>query len=141
MTQVLVFLNVLIFSAISLLHLYWVFGGRWASEQVIPDHLQKKAWELGPTMKIATLLVALGLAAFALVMLANLYPILPISATYITYATLAIGSIFLIRAIGDFQYVGFFKQVKNTRFGHADSRIFSPLCLLIASICFVIAFF
>ncbi|MEM6843120.1 MAG: DUF3995 domain-containing protein [Bacteroidota bacterium] len=37
--------------------------------------------------------------------------------------------IFILRALGEFNYVGFFKRVKNTEFARADSRIFSPLCL------------
>lgn len=141
MLVALISINVLIFSFISLLHFYWAFGGRWASDQVIPDHLYEATWQADPKVIISTLIVALGLATFGLVMLSNLYPeLLPIPAQYIEYATWGIGGIFLLRAIGEFHYVGFFKRVKDTRFAAADSRIFSPLCLLIASAAFGIAF-
>jgi hypothetical protein len=40
--------------------------------------------------------------------------------------------VFMLRAIGDFKYIGFFKQVKGTGFASLDTLFFSPLCLFIA---------
>ena len=40
--------------------------------------------------------------------------------------------IFLLRAIGEFKYVGIFKRVKKTKFGRFDTKLFSPLCLIIS---------
>lgn len=137
MLVVLVIVNTVIFTLIALLHLYWVFGGRWASDKVIPDHLQSQAWEMGIIMRLATLAVAVGLSLFALIMLANWQSdLLPVKPEYIRYASITIGAIFLLRALGDFYYLGFFKRVKDTRFAQADTRIFSPLCLFIALVSF-----
>ena len=36
-----------------------------------------------------------------------------------------------VRAVGDRKYVGFFKRVRDTEFARRDSRIYSPLCLLL----------
>ncbi|WP_281635816.1 DUF3995 domain-containing protein [Flavobacterium marginilacus] len=36
-----------------------------------------------------------------------------------------------MRAIGDFNYVGFFKKIKLAKFGKNDTKYFSPLCLII----------
>jgi Protein of unknown function (DUF3995) len=47
----------------------------------------------------------------------------------LSYA-LALG--LLIRAVGDFRYVGFFKRVRGTRFAHMDSLVYSPACALLA---------
>jgi hypothetical protein len=47
------------------------------------------------------------------------------------YGIWAIIVIFLVRAIGDFRYVGFFKKYRNTKFGKNDTKYYSPLCLLI----------
>jgi hypothetical protein len=52
---------------------------------------------------------------------------------------LLIAFIFLARAVGDFNYVGFFKRVKRTAFAKNDSRYFAPLCLFIAVTSAVIA--
>jgi len=46
-----------------------------------------------------------------------------------------LAALFLIRAVGEFRYVGFFKSVRDTRFATWDSWLFSPLCLLIAVLC------
>ena len=47
------------------------------------------------------------------------------------YGYYFLAGIFILRAIGDFKYVGFFKKVKNTPFAKLDSKFYSPLCLLI----------
>jgi hypothetical protein len=49
-----------------------------------------------------------------------------------------IAALFLLRAIGDFKYVGFFKSVSQTDFARLDSLLFTPLCLLIAIAAFLI---
>ena len=38
----------------------------------------------------------------------------------------------LARAIGEFNYVGFFKRVRGSRFARLDTLVYSPLCLLLA---------
>jgi hypothetical protein len=47
------------------------------------------------------------------------------------YGLWTIAVIFTLRAIGDFNYVGFFKKIKHTKFGKNDTKYFSPLCLTI----------
>lgn len=47
--------------------------------------------------------------------------------------------IFILRAMGDFKYIGFFKQIKSTEFAHYDTIFYSPLCLTIALIGCIIA--
>jgi hypothetical protein len=48
-------------------------------------------------------------------------------------------AVFLLRAIGDFRYVGFFKRVHKTAFARNDSLIYSPLCLLLAALALCLA--
>jgi len=48
------------------------------------------------------------------------------------YGLWAITTIFLIRAIGEFKYIGFFKKIKTTTFGQMDTKFYSPLCLIIS---------
>lgn len=47
------------------------------------------------------------------------------------YGLWVIASIFILRTIGDFNYVGFFKKYKTTKFGLNDTKYYSPLCLTI----------
>ncbi|VAW27702.1 hypothetical protein MNBD_BACTEROID06-1065 [hydrothermal vent metagenome] len=127
----------LIFSALGGFHFYWLFGGIWGLEKVIPSKNNKASTLTIP--KFATLLVGLGLTLFGLIYLVKPGLIniqIPNWAT--NYGFWVIPSIFIIRAIGDFNYVGFFKKIKNTEFAKADSKIFSPLCLIIGIIGIVI---
>lgn len=38
----------------------------------------------------------------------------------------------LLRAVGDFRYVGLTKRVQHTTFARRDTRYYTPLCLLLA---------
>ncbi|CAZ95031.1 DUF3995 domain-containing protein [Zobellia galactanivorans] len=81
---------------------------------------------------IATLVVGVVLVLFALVYLmkSGLLTIQGLNGV-INYGYWFIPFIFILRAIGDFNYLGFFKKVKHTAFAKADSKVFVPLCLAI----------
>ena len=132
-TKMAVITITIIFSLISLLHLYWAFGGTLWYEDVLPTNSMGTKI-LNPTA-IETLIVAIGLLLMALVVvgtqgLFDQY----LNRKYFRYGTLLISLIFLLRAIGDFKFVGFFKKVTETRFGVNDTFFFSPLCLFISLI-------
>ena len=125
---------ILIFVSISSLHFYWAFGGRKWKNFAIPTR------SIAPTIPLfnpgffETLVVAIGLLIFAWIigMNAQLFPIVRLTPSYVTSATFGIALIFLLRAIGEFKYVGFFKRVKGTSFSQMDSPYYSPICLFIA---------
>jgi hypothetical protein len=48
-------------------------------------------------------------------------------------------TLFILRAIGDFKYMGFFKKIKNTKFGQNDTKYFAPLCLIIGILTLLVA--
>ncbi|MFK8046240.1 MAG: DUF3995 domain-containing protein [Crocinitomicaceae bacterium] len=58
-----------------------------------------------------------------------------------TYFYWIIPLVFITRALGDFNYVGIFKKIKDTDFAMADSRIFIHLCLTIGALGFAIQLF
>ncbi len=126
-----VFINTVIFILLSILHFYWTFGGKLWYDDVLPtssNGLNKL--NPGPA---SGLIVAFGLLLLALVTVGSqgLFDRY-MKRSYFRYGTLAIAILFLLRAIGDFRFVGFFKSVKQTRFGINDTQIFSPLCLFIS---------
>ncbi|WP_299101552.1 DUF3995 domain-containing protein [uncultured Winogradskyella sp.] len=130
MISILSLILILIFSFLSLVHFYWLFGGKWALKSVIPTHENETNSPSIP--KFATLLVALILALFALVYVIKAgFLQLNIPNAFLIYACWIIPSLFIIRAIGDFNYVGLFKKVKHTNFAKADSKLFIPLCLIL----------
>jgi hypothetical protein len=135
-----VIFNTAMFIGLSMLHFYWAFGGRLWRDAVLPvssDGLRK--FDPGVT---STIFVAIALLLLAGIIVANdgffdQY----IKRQYFRYCTLIIACAFLLRAIGDFKFVGFFKTIKFTRFAVNDTQLFSPLCLLIALSCILIFVF
>ena len=47
------------------------------------------------------------------------------------YGLWIVASIFAFKSIGDINYVGYFKKIKQTKFGKNDTKCFSALCLTI----------
>lgn len=115
------------FMILSGFHFYWLFGGTWGVSKVIPTK-DNDTSALSPP-QFATLVVALGLASFGGLYLIKSGLINLTFPSWFEYAYWAIPAIFTIRAIGEFNYVGFFKKIKHTEFAKADSKLFSPLCL------------
>ena len=119
----------LIFALLGGFHFYWLFGGTYGITKVIPTK-GVNATNSQAIPPIATLIVALALASFGLMYLLKAEIIsAPLPSWVIEYGSWFIPSIFILRAIGEFNYVGFFKKIKDTEFAKADSSIFSPLCL------------
>jgi Protein of unknown function (DUF3995) len=120
------FLNMIIFLIISGFHFYWAFGGKFGSKVVVPEISGKSAFK--PSVS-ATIMVAFAILVGAWLSWkpnSNNHDIIFI------YGNLAIGIVMLIRAVGDFKYVGFFKKIKGTLFAQNDTRYYSPLCFLIS---------
>lgn len=127
----------LIFLTLSAFHFYWLAGGIVGLEAVIPT--KDENHEISHPPFYATLAVALILLLFSLIYLnANQFISLPLPHWLIKLSYWFIPIIFLLRAIGEFNYVGFFKKVRNTKFAIADTRIFSPICLFISILSSVI---
>lgn len=135
-----VIINTVILTVLSTVHFYWAFGGKRLYEDVLPTS-SNGLHKLNPSMT-AGVVIAVGLLFLALMTAGNLglfnkY----IRKVYFRYGTLLIAIIFLVRAIGDFKFIGFFKRVKGTRFGINDTQFFSPLCLVIAILSLLIFIF
>lgn len=129
-----------IFVLLALIHVYWVLGGKTSMEYLVPQKKDGKP-NFKPS-KISTLAIAFGLMIFAAIILIKSELInLPDWNWLANYGTWIISIIFLLRAIGDFKYIGFFKQVKNSKFAKMDSRFYCPICLFIALSGLFLAFF
>lgn len=123
-------------AVLGLWHVYWAFGGQAARAVVIPHADGRPA--IAPSVS-ATLLVAGALMTASLVILGHagwLGGVAPRRS--FRWATLAIAVAFLLRAIGEFRLIGFFKRVHNTGFAYWDTRLFSPLCLVVSVIAFLL---
>lgn len=126
-----------IFLFLSLVHFYWAFGGKWGTEGVYPTP-DAQTPPKNPGI-ISTLIVAIVLFTFALFYLIKVSIISFELPFWIQkYGLWILTSIFAVRAIGDFKYLGFFKKIKNTKFGQNDTKYFAPLCLVISILTFFI---
>lgn len=128
-----------IFLSLGVIHFYWAFGGEWAMKEAVPTKEENENSGFKPPA-FATLFVGLTLVISACLYFikANLIAVdLPKWTNFILWI---LPTLFLLRAIGEFNYVGFFKKVKNTGFAKWDSKLYSPLCLIISLFCFIISY-
>lgn len=128
LTFSLVVINSTILLSLGLLHFYWAFGGQWGFEDALPTNKEGERI-LNPKM-IDSVIVGFGLLIFGIYLLIyggilSLY----LPEWVFDYGIWFVSAIFLVRAIGDFRYVGFFKKIKETDFAARDLKYYSPLCL------------
>ncbi len=125
------------FTALAVIHFYWACGGQWGLHAVIPTNLS------GTKMLNPGTLITLGVG-LSLLLVAGLYGAVSKEFKWgvltrikaISYGIVPL--VFLLRAVGDFKYVGFFKVVNTTEFAFWDSVFFTPLCVLISLLGFLL---
>ena len=126
-----------IFLILSILHLYWGFGGKWAIASTLPS---TKSGE--PVLKPAAIhcfIAAGGLMLFGVAPLLKVGLLSADLPAWISaYSLWAITTLFFFRAIGDFRYVGFFKKIRDTNFGRLDTFLYAPLSFIISLVALLI---
>lgn len=130
-----------VFGGLAGLHGYWALGGRWGSQAVFPTKDDDQSAPMpgaGPTLVVAASLLGMGVLVLSK---ARLVALPPAPDWLDRYALWAIAALFALRAIGEFRYVGFFKQIKHTRFGQNDTAYYSPLCLVVSMMALALAWF
>lgn len=128
------YLVALIMLFVALLHYYWSFGGKIWSESVIPSKTNgDKVFVPGAmaTFVVATIFLFIGIYFILLHSILNYF-----CSSWILWV---IAGGFILRGIGDFKYVGLFKQISETSFAKNDSRIYTPLVFLLGLLTLIIA--
>jgi hypothetical protein len=116
-----------VLAGLSVLHVYWVFGGRRGRKGAIPELDGKPLFRpgRGGTLGIAILLAVAGTLVLERAVIGpHLVP--PVASQWGTWG---VAAALIGRAIGDFNHVGFFKRRKTTVFAGLDTRLYSPLAL------------
>ncbi|MFD0682027.1 MULTISPECIES: DUF3995 domain-containing protein [unclassified Paenibacillus] len=117
---------------LALIHFYWAAGGKWGAKGVLPVR-EGETEPLFQPRPAGTTAVAVILFAISIMLLAQGGLMPGFGPNVVTSWSCTIcAAAFLLRAIGDFRYLGFFKRVKSTRFSAMDTKLYSPLCLLLA---------
>ena len=122
--SIIVFLTML---TVSFVHFYWAFGGKYG------------LMSSGPSLESGQSFVPSSLLIFIVACLLFALAVLPLQLVspvdqrmgYVHYVGYFVAIGFVIRAIGDFKYVGFFKKVYNSNFASLDTKYFSPLILFL----------
>jgi hypothetical protein len=119
-----------IFLVVAVFHLIWGIQGPNANSATLPQIGGKPAFV---PSRLAGFAVALAflLGALLIAMSTGLLST-SVSKGIFKWAMLLMSFVFLVRAIGDFRLVGFFKSIKASKFARLDTLFFSPLCLGIA---------
>jgi len=108
----------------SALHIYWALGGTWMLDRALPE--VNGGFTPGP---VATLSVAVALAAFAVLVSIAGFSEPP---TFVRWLVIAGVAVLTVRAIGDNKVAGFTKKDHASVFGKADDRYFTPLVVFLA---------
>ncbi len=119
-----------LFFTLAILHYYWAIGGKWGFDKALPtDENGKRILNPRP---LESTLVGLLLTSFSVFYLYKSELIwIDLSSSILNYISWTIPFIFILRAVGDFKYIGFFKRVRSTVFAKLDTVFYSPLCLFI----------
>ena len=120
----------LILIGLGIIHFNWVIGGKFGFSESLPTK-ENGERVLNPK-KIDSAIVGIGLTACGIfyVLKSGLIEY-NLPEWIMIYGSWIIPIVFLLRAIGEFKYIGFFKSVRKTDFGKLDTKLFSPLCLII----------
>ena len=137
MTNILAIVIVAVFVVLALVHVYWALGGRFAWLAAIPEVGGRPTFTPSAAL---TFLVAVALLACA-GLVAGTVGILavPVSPGVLKWLAFALALLLLLRAVGDFRLVGFFKRVRGTSFARLDTLVYSPLCLALSLGVFIVA--
>ena len=127
-----------IFTVLGLWHFYMAFAGHAGESAAVPSRDGKPTFVPSTRSTIAVGIVLLVFAVLVACTARMIIVGLPTGLLAGLSYALALG--LLARAVGDFNYVGFFKRVRGTRFSRMDTLLYSPLCLALSAGVATVAF-
>ena len=108
-----------VFVFLAAMHFYWAIAGVGGRSAAIPEIDGVPAFR---PSKAATAAVGLALLGVAAIVLLEVKLLLACAA-----------GVLILRAIGDFRLVGFFKRMRGSKFARMDTLLYSPLCLALGA--------
>ncbi len=128
----------LVFTALAFIHVYWSLGGRRGALIAIPQ--KADGAPVFTPSPIATQAVAFLLIFAAHLVSGRIAPTLQLLPAWAYFSgPWLLFAVFTLRVIGDFRLVGLFKRERSTVFARYDTRLFTPLCLLLAAALLIVA--
>ena len=137
MGSVIIVIAAILLLFISCVHVYWASGGSWGSVAAVPEKSDGEA--LFKPKAVGTVVVALLLLVACAALLTEGEVVDLLGRIGVSEAIcIACAAVFFLRAVGDFNYIGFFKKIRLTAFGRNDTKFYSPMCLFLG-IAFLLA--
>lgn len=137
MILTLAFIACVIFSILGLWHCYWALGGSLGKAAAIPEVNGSPVFM---PSALGTAFVGLALISFAaLIAGASGLLEMPIPRPVLGGFSYGLAILMLVRAVGEFRLVGFFKRVRGSEFAQWDTWVYSPLCLFLSIVSFSVA--
>ncbi len=119
-----------VLSLIAVVHVYWAVAGA-TTGAAVPSRAD--GLPLFRPGRVATFGVAVALLVAVLIVLTRAQlTSLGIPAIVGRVGIWGVAAVFAVRTVGEFRYVGLFKRVTGTAFARWDTRLFTPLCAVIA---------
>jgi hypothetical protein len=97
---------------------------------LVPEFEGKPVYEPRHT-ECLDVAAALALSCAIVATRGGMLPHCALPQTWVQAGTVVVGTALIMRAIGDFRFVGFFKRVRDTPFAEWDTRLFSPVSLML----------
>lgn len=119
-----------VFCVLSLLHIGWALGIRFGGAAAVPERPDgRPALRPGPAsaLVVSVLLLVAALLVTQRVGLGRSW----IPDALVVPGCWLLSAAFVLRAIGEFRYVGVFKRVRGTAFARMDTRWYSPLAFVL----------
>lgn len=114
--------------ALAGLHVYWLVGGTWLLDSVVPTRPGSERAAFTPGRLATAAVVVLLLAHAGLVTTAARS-----DEPWVVTAAVVVAIVILsIRAIGDGRQIGFSKRDRSSRFSELDDRWFTPIVTVLA---------
>lgn len=117
-----------LFALLSVFHVIGAFG-LWRSLAVVPV-IPGEPPHYPASLSWLGVAGALGLAALVVLVRGDVL-LRWVPSRLSTLACAVLGGVFVVRAIGDLRFFGFFRSVTDTSFAFWDTWLYTPLCLVI----------
>jgi hypothetical protein len=127
----------LVLLSLAAVHVYWAVRGVGTTAGVPSRRDGTPVFRPG---RIATLGVAAALSIAALLVAGRAQLVdVAFSPVVLHVGVWGVATVFVMRTVGEFHYVGLFKRVRGTPFARWDTCLFTPLCAAIATAAVVVA--
>lgn len=134
-----ILINANILVGLGILYIYWMLGGKNSIEYFFPANSPYRKKNIKPN-KLKLAVYAIGMFVMAWFFIEQMAGFTKVfNADAFKWGNKIISGIFLLRAVGNFTYLGFTKSFKKGTFARLDTYFYSFLCIMIAVFAYLLS--